>query len=380
MSRTPCKEDRNSGIELLKVISIFLIVVFHVISTLRTESPYAPNHDYVVDISVATISVRDFVLSLFTCFGPLGNTIFFVCSAWFLLRSQKCNKQKSFLMLSEIWFISVAFLVIMFVTRRGDISGKIIIKSLMPTTFSSNWYLTCYLLFYAIHPLLNSVIQKMSKQQLFRISVAMTALYFGFCFIYSELFFSSYIITWIAIYFVMAYIQLYMVDFSSSLKQNVALLLIGCIAFVGMAVITNIFGLKIPALRDKLLYWNTNHNPFLIAMAIALFNCMRRLRFKSRFVNYVSRLSFLIYIIHENIALRTYVRPLMWDFIYRNYGYNHLIPWVFALAAIVFLFGLSCAVLYDRTLRRVIYFFSNKLYEFICRCYTKVEERLLKLH
>ncbi len=372
--------DRDSSIELLKIIAIILVVVSHVIQTLREANPYISYNDYIIDLSVATTNSRNFILTLFSYFGVLGNTIFFICSSWFLLHSSKYKKQKCFFILFEVWFISIVILLMTYLIRHGNISGKVIIQSIFPTTFMNNWYLTCYLLFYPIHPILNSIIHKMNKQQLFRTSSTLFILYSCLCFIKNDLFFSSEIILWIAIYFVMAYLQLYMVSFVDNIKHNFILLFVGLIGYIGIAFLANILGLHISFLTDKVLRWITNCNPFLILISIALFNLMRKLTLKNRSINYISSLSLLIYIIHENLLLRIYYRTAIWNYIYQNYGYENLILWVFVLVTLVFTFGLICSVIYDKTLRRIIRKISDSTYFRIRKYYLKAEAILLKYH
>ena len=181
--------ERNSGIELLKIIAIFLIVISHVVRALRAESFGLYSHEYFINFNVASADIRYIVLMLFSYLGMLGNTVFFVCSAWFLLNSSKYSKRKWFAMLFEIWFVSVFILAVTLIIRHGSISPRIILSSLMPTTFSNNWYLTCYLLFYPIHPLLNIVIQKLDKRNHLRLACAMLILYCGFGFLKEDLFF-----------------------------------------------------------------------------------------------------------------------------------------------------------------------------------------------
>lgn len=60
-------------------------------------------------------------------------------------------------MILEIWTVSIIILIVTYVILQGNISAKIVLESLFPTTFANNWYMTCYLLFYAIHPLLNKI-------------------------------------------------------------------------------------------------------------------------------------------------------------------------------------------------------------------------------
>lgn len=365
---------RNSGIELLKIIAIALIVIFHVTQTLSNNSDL-----FGFSLTTATTDISTFILILFKYFGSLGNIIFFVCSAWFLLESSKFNKRKWFFMLIEIWVVSVVIMLISLVIRHGNISFKLIIKSLFPTLFSNNWYLTCYLLFYPIHPFLNRIIKKMDKKQLFRASAALFVLYCCIHFIIDSAFFSSELIIWITIYFVMAYIKKYMDTFSISKKGNVIILLIGLLGYIGIAIVTNILGLKISFFREQMLRWANNYNPFLIMIAIALFNFFRNFKFRNRTINYISGLSLLIYIIHENIIFRTYFRPQMWTYVYQKYGHNKIVLWILILSVIVFAFALITSFVYDKTLRRFVRLFSDKLFSIIKTQYLKIESIVLKM-
>lgn len=372
--------DRESSIELLKILAIIFIVINHVVQTLQLENIYIPYQDYVLDFTIATTNVQHFLLIIFSYFGPWGNTIFFVCSAWFLLKSPKCNKKKWFFMLIEIWTISVIILIITYVLSHGNISTKIILKSLLPTIFANNWYLTCYLLFYPIHPILNGVIGRMGKQDLFRIAVAMFILYYCLDFIWNEWFFPSAIILWITIYFIIAYIQLYLIDFADSAKYNLILLVFGLIGFVGIAILTNYLGLHVSFMENKMLHWAVNCNPFLFACSVAMFNIARNIHFKNYLINYISKLSLLIYIIHENLILRTYYRPYMMNYIYENYGYDNIIAWVFALVIVIFVFALVFATIYERTLQRFVQKISNMLYTIFRRVYLGFEQHAFKFH
>lgn len=156
---------RDSGVELLKVIAVILIVISHVVLTLITENEYIPYSDYLLDCTHATTNVTVLLLAVMRHFGALGNWIFFVASAWFLLDNTKASGKKMMGMLLDIWVISVLFLGITLLIR-GEVSGKLFIFSLFPTLFANNWYLTCYLLFYPIHPYLNRLIAAMTQKNI----------------------------------------------------------------------------------------------------------------------------------------------------------------------------------------------------------------------
>ena len=133
---------RESGIELLKIAAIFLIVIHHVVQTLSSQNDFFPVNDYVLNIYSATTDVKTLFLAFLRFSGNLGNTIFFVCSAWFLLDSRRASKKKIFNMILDVWLVSVIILSVVYFMRGGNVSAELIIKSFLPTTFGNNWNIT----------------------------------------------------------------------------------------------------------------------------------------------------------------------------------------------------------------------------------------------
>lgn len=369
---------RYSGIELLKIFALFVIVISHVVQTLTSENLNISYQGYVLDITKATTNFQYIVLLIFRHFGVWGNSLFFICSAWFLLKATAYKKKKWFFMLVEIWTVSIIILIVTYAILHGGISAKIIIKSIFPTLFGNNWYMTCYLLFYPISPILNRVIDGMSKRQLLRSASALALLYIFLDFIKGDWFFSSTLILWVTIYFVMAYQQKYLMFFADSIKNNVVFALVNAVCFVGLILLTEVGGLHIAFLSEHMMHWANNCNPFIIFMSIAMFNIARNVHFKNRFINYISSLSLLVYVIHENLIIRAYFRPAMWNYVYTNYGYNNLIGWVFILVVITFLFGIIAAALYSVTIQKFVKKISNRLYESLKKKYLSMENRILE--
>ena len=106
--------SRESGIELLKILAMFFIVVSHVIQTISNPTIAYENTDYIINLSNATSNVQLFALSVAQSFGVLGNIIFIVCSSWFLCDKTKNNKQKFLCLLFEVWTFSIIFLLFAF--------------------------------------------------------------------------------------------------------------------------------------------------------------------------------------------------------------------------------------------------------------------------
>lgn len=375
-----CGSMRESGIELLKIAAIFLIVISHVVQTLSSGNSYVSYSDYVLDISNTTTNLKLLTLAMLRCLGAMGNSIFFVCSAWFLLDSNKVSKKKVLMMILDIWLVSVSILAAVFFLRGGAIDRKLMIKSLFPTFFGNNWYLTCYILFYPLHPILNKIIHSMGQKAHLAASTVMSFLYILCNFVWGGVFFSSALMLWVTIYLIVAYIKLYVNEMAENLNLNIFFALVGVLGNVGLILLTNFLGLRISFLAGHILHWNSNCNPFIILTAIALMNIARHGHFKNKTINSISKLSLLIYIIHENILLRSYYRPYMWRYIYENFGYEHVVLWVFAMAIIIFAAATIVSFLYEKTLQRLVKAASEKIYVFIKALYGKYELLMFKLH
>ena len=161
------------------------------------------------------------------------------------------------------------------------------------------------------------------------------------------------------------------------MKLNLCLLILSLIVNTFLIVGTNYLGLHISFFNDKVLRWWNNCNPFLLIAAFSLFNLARNAHFTNKAINYISSLSLLIYIIHENELLRTYYRPALWHAIYNQFGYDHLIFWVFVMSLGVFAFGVVMSMIYHHTLEKVVNKEVDWLLPKIQKLYGKYERILI---
>ena len=381
-------KKRNSSIEALKILGVFLIVISHVVQTLGSNgNVYVPNIDFGINLSVATTDLQRLVLSMLRYNGSFGNTIFFVCSAWFLLDSKRFNKKKILLMLAEVWTISVLILLIVLFLRKGDLNASLILISFFPSFFDLNWYINCYLIFYAIHPALNRIIASLNQKSLFKTVFVMTILYPVMAFV-SRLtlhlfdagssFFANNLVTWIVIYFYIAYLKYYAENVANNIRINCCLAAVGFFGFFGLVAMTNYVGLKTNLLNGALQIWNVPYNPFLLLLVIGMFNLVRRISFENKTINYISKLSFYIYLIHENNLLRKLYRPAMWNYVYEKYGDSYVLGWVLIFALFIYVFGLLSSTFYFETVHKLIVQLCDKIYPKITSIWKEFEKKILK--
>ena len=363
---------RESGIELLKIIAVFLIVISHAAQVLYMQQLYDICPKAYINLNHVTTNIQHLILIFFRYFGTLGNCIFFISSAWFLCDSNKRNTKKILQMIIDVWIISIIFLLV-FVISGVNLSTDEIIKSIVPTTFSTTWFITCYLLLYSIHPYLNILVENISQEELLKINIVTLTIYFGGGYLIKrDLFFGNDLILFIVIYLLIAYIKKYLNYVFSNNKLNVTLVLLGILGNTGIVLLTNFLGLKVGGLlSEHMIHWSRNSSPFLLLIAIGLFNLFKNKKFTSKEVNKLSALSLMIYLIHENSLVKNYFYPEVFSVIYDKLGYSHIVIWVVLLAACIFIISALLGFIYKYMFQRITKIIADK---FVDIMYIKVEK------
>lgn len=351
--------NRSSSIELLKIIAIIFIVISHAMQDNVTGSLKE-----IIDINCATTNVQYFIVALLHNLGQIGNVIFIISSAWFLVDSSKVKPNKIIGMVTSCFVISVLFLILG-ILMGYEFPLTYMIRNLMPVTFSCNWFVTCYLLLYLVHPLLNIIIRNLTQRELLQVNIGFGILYFGLGFLMkNSLFYFSNIIGFIGIYFLVAYVKLYLKSLISNTRKQCLFLLFGTIGWLALMICTNVIGLRIEMFSDWMMRWNTFMNPFFVLIGFSMFNIFKRFELKSNFVNYVSGLSLLIYIIHCNRVIRDYVRYDIFEYIYERYTFENIVLWVFVYAFISFVLAYVLAVLYKVVIEKGVTKIGESIYNF----------------
>lgn len=158
------KANRNHGIDLLRIVSMLMIVVLHVLG-------------------------RGGILSACT----RGSTNYYV--AWFLEIGCYCavncyalisgyvgiNSKPKFSSLATIWcqvaFYSLGIALLFFFFSPGAVEAQNLIKYALPVTTGRYWYFTAYFLMYLLAPFINTAVNNMSKRSLV---TGLTILFFVF--------------------------------------------------------------------------------------------------------------------------------------------------------------------------------------------------------
>ncbi|MDE7265303.1 MAG: hypothetical protein K2N52_03415, partial [Clostridia bacterium] len=177
------------------------------------------------------------------------------------------------------------------------------------------------------------------------------------------------------IYFVVAYFKKYGQNFCNSKKLNIILCVASAVLYVALRLALNYAGLKIDYLYDKMLGYVHIHCPILIVFSITLFNLVNMQKWHSKFVNYLSSLSLLIYIIHHNNLFAELIQPKWYDFFLGRVGENHFVLSILALAAIYFAGSVLLATAYRYSIEIGVKKLSAKIDCAVMKIVEKIKSR-----
>lgn len=325
-----------------------------------------------IDIWNASSDFQTVVLMLFKNLGQVGNIIFIVCSSWFLLDSRKSDKRKIISLWIDCMFVSVLW-VIFYILMGYELPIKLFLRQLMPISLGNFWFLTCYMIFYAIHPFLNIMLEHIEKEEHIRINIMFLVMYSVLNLLLGngKLFYSP-IIGFIGVHFLVAYMKKYCVHIMDNEKIQIRCLLVGILGGFGSIVLLNILGLHIGVLGDKLSRLNQFHNPFFILLGLSALNLAKRHKSYSSTINYISGLSLLIYMLQGDRLLFDYVKYDVFRFFYAHTVYRYPLFWVLFYAFVTGVISLLLAAVYKNFFQKKFVWLNKYIYDCLNCLYGKV--------
>lgn len=344
------KNSRQSNLELLRIVSMIMIIVLHLLGhggVLSSAKLFSPNY-YIVWIleGISFIAVNCYVL----------------ISGYFLINSEFKVKKLIFLLL-EVLFYSVGIYFVLLASGVISFSFGSALKAFLPTLSNQYWFITVYVVLYILSPFLNIAIKSMTRKQ--HLMAVITSL-FLFSLIPNVIFFASDfnfgmgmgIVWFVVLYFIAAYIRRYYQP-SYNVKKPLLLYLSVAllvpiskffIAFLSRTFVTKFVGAEELIGGSGLFY---SYNSILVATASILFFILfLNIKIEGKIANIINALASLtlgVYLIHDNTNLRDY----LWNFINAR---SYLDKWYFIFiifAVILSLYFICSGIEYLR--RRLFY-------------------------
>lgn len=288
---------RNSNIELLRILAMFMVLMHHFIV-----------HN-AFDISQLKPSFgKFFFYFVMSGGGKAAVVIFFAISVWFLLDgdiSFKSCLKRVWLLEREMLFWSILLLIFTFVFDRQDFGLKLLAKSFLPLSMGMWWYATSYSILLILMPFIVVGLKALGKPSHLCLS-ALIIIFYGFVglipgsrFVLGEPVndgFVGFVFLLIVISFHKWYINYF------SRKVAIAFMCIGLIAiFVNAALC-----LAMPSFGPfGFLYMADNWKLPVVMFSYGTFLIFKDIYFYSPIINKIARSSFAVYLITEYQSFRT---------------------------------------------------------------------------
>ena len=295
-------KERDSNIELLRIIATIFILIVHCNGWLLQEwggiSIWSADRDFFVGLTRATIQS-------ITC---IGVDLFVLISGFYAIKP----KMKSVLNLFSILaFFYVGTYLFSILTGDATFTWKHLIKNIC--AFSrQNWFIQCYLFLMLLSPILNAFVEKCSKQSMLKYIGVFLLCSFYFDNIHLSTYFyfnNGYSVTsFMLIYLVGRYLKLYGLEYFDSLSKS-RILMYYAISLLPMIAIL--------MLSNNSARWLGYNSPLLIISSVLFFLLFTKISVRSKFINIIGASCLSVYILHT-------CAPIMgWFLEYDIYIFNN---------------------------------------------------------
>lgn len=290
-------QNRNSNIELLRIFSMFIIVLYHCV--LYCDGG---GHRF---FSLAPNNILNNVWGrMLFSFGGLGVNIFVLISGYCLIKNETYTVSLTKLMkfYGHVLFYSAVITVPYLILTKNSISLSELATILFPISNETWWFASAYFILLILHPFINrfllSINQKEYQYYLLIIFTLASLLPF-----YS--YFADVLSWFVCLYSLSAYVKLYGKD--HKFIQSRHYLLIATISLVFILVSSYIID-RIPAISSKNIYFYGKRGIPMLLLSFSIFMYfLTRRQFHSKWINIIGLSTFGVYLISDHALIRDYL-------------------------------------------------------------------------
>lgn len=296
-------QKRMANLELLRCVAMMMVIVLH----------YLGKGNLLADLTARKLDTGQTAAWLLESFCIVAVNVYMLISGYFLCQSSFKPKRLIQLWL-QIWFYSVTFGLV------GALSGVMaetafdfhyLLTLIFPVSMGHYWFMSAYVFFYLLLPLVGLAAGKMTKRQL---QAALGILLFAFCVIKSflpvrfEMDHQGYDCLWyLCVFLAATYIRRFGVAFLEKKRR--------CLALYGgccLLIFAGTMGLRQVYLRtgslERMLKMFLEYNHILpFGAAVGLFGVFCKMQVGGKLGAAAVKLgpyTLGVYLLHENMGLR----------------------------------------------------------------------------
>ena len=355
--------QRNIGLDLLRLLAMFFIVLIHV----NKFGDLLQNNFFVIDF---------LPIYSFECLGIVAVNCFVLISGFFLIK-QEFRLKKLVSLIAEITFYTILLFIIAVIIKT-PMNLKLLIKGLFPITFGVHWFITCYIMLYILFPFINKFIYSLSlkKKHIFAIiTILLFCLWTFIPNVNRQSTCEGYSILWLAVlYYWGAYIRLIFIEgdkkdfFNKIIKFSGSGYIICSLITLTLCVSLNLVG--------KTIWYALDYNKIFVFIAsIFLFVFMYKINIKNsvlqKLILLFASASFGVFLISTNVFVLYYQQIyLTKDFFLQSFN----MPIMVLICAIgIFV---ACLLISSLFHKRIFAFSDRYLYPLVEKVYIYIDKKL----
>lgn len=324
--------NRNTSIELLRIISMIMIMFHHF--------AYHGNFEWNFNEVTLPHLWYDFILMG----GKVGVDIFVLISGYFLIENtEKLFQPKKLLKFwGQVVFYSIMTYLLSVMLRLNAFEIKQLIKVCLPITYPGWWFASTYFMLYLIHPFLNKLLHGLSKTEYQYLILMMVLCWSIIPTATTQLFESNSLLWFVTLYGITGYVNLYGGNQKLQSKHYFSL-------YFMVLIITYTVSTTFLFLGTKKEEWSTHAIDFfeierlpILLMAITLFMGFVTLKMNyHKWINMIASATFGVYLIHDS----SYIRYYLWTNIFKINQYQDSTFLILYSILVVFILYVSCTMI-----------------------------------
>lgn len=328
------KKQRESNIELLRILSMLIIVIYHFLT--HSIIPNSPELNFITKPLITVLHIGVVCFVLISGFWGIKFSIkgfaklFFYCSLYSIL----------------IYLFAVLLNPDLFTLKTS-------INSFIPRQW---WFIPVYLCLFLLTPLINTQLKNSSKSKKILFIILLTIVSFGFGQFIRSLSGGKNPINFILIYYIGNYLKTELfISPKINLKKIIIIYLVFNTALFTLMLFAELYFPFVNKIMHRLFF--TYNSIGLIINSILFFLIFTKIKFSSKIVNWFASSSLAVYLIHEN----KYVGNYLYNYI--NYLQNH-IDNIILFSFIILMFAILVfivAVCIDKLISPLFQLIINKI-------------------
>ena len=273
---------RNTNFELLRIISIVMIMGVHYLGYYALDNVNKFTLNYYLVYFIESICI-------------MGVNAFILISGYFLITKNKVNIRKIIDLLMIVAFYGMIFYLLMMIINKTSFEIKGLIKSMIPFLLGKRWFVRTYIILFLISPFINKGLIELNKKSFERL-IGILILFFSIwpSFLpYPPVIDDGYgIINFVLLYVIGAYIRLHY----KSQKSICNYIMVYIICILGTYIGSLYYGYT----------WTYNFLTNIIG-AVMLFLVFSKLNIQSKKINYIALFVFGIYMVHYDAQTKDFI-------------------------------------------------------------------------